>query len=387
LWKKLTLEEGSYKMKIGITCYPTYGGSGVVATELGIELAKRDHEVHFISYEQPFRLDEFHESIFFHEVEMLEYPLFKYPPYSLSLSVKMAQIIESEKLDILHVHYAMPHATSAYLAKKIVGDENIKIITTLHGTDITLVGNHHSFFRITKFSIEQSDGVTCVSEFLKNTTKETFDIKRGMEVIHNFVDTEVYKRDGNRKNLDMIEPDDKVIIHISNFRPVKRISSIIKVFCNISKKVKSKLLLVGDGPEMCKIRNMVSKLDLDNKVIFTGRQNDIIPLLNISDLYMLPSKSESFGLSALEAMSCGVPVIGTSIGGLKEVVEHGISGYICDPGDIKAMSKAAVAILANKKNRIKMGLAARARAKKFDSKNIIEKYVDYYKEVLEGKKT
>ena len=373
-------------MKIGITCYPTYGGSGVVATELGIELAKRDHEVHFISYEQPFRLDEFHESIFFHEVEMLEYPLFKYPPYSLSLSVKMAQIIESEKLDILHVHYAMPHAASAYLAKKIVGDENIKIITTLHGTDITLVGNHHSFFRITKFSIEQSDGVTCVSEFLKNTTKETFDIKRGMEVIHNFVDTEVYKRDENRKNLDMIEPDDKVIIHISNFRPVKRISSIIKVFCNISKKVKSKLLLVGDGPEMCKIRNMVSKLDLDNKVIFTGRQNDIIPLLNISDLYMLPSKSESFGLSALEAMSCGVPVIGTSIGGLKEVVEHGISGYICNPGDIKAMSKAAVAVLANKKNRIKMGLAARARAKKFDSKNIIEKYVDYYKKVLEGKK-
>jgi N-acetyl-alpha-D-glucosaminyl L-malate synthase BshA len=374
-------------MKIGITCYPTYGGSGVVATELGIELAKRDHEVHFISYEQPFRLDEFHESVFFHEVEMLEYPLFKYPPYSLSLSVKMAQIIESEKLDILHVHYAMPHAASAYLAKKIVGDDNIKIITTLHGTDITLVGKHHSFFRITKFSIEQSDGVTCVSEYLKNTTEETFDIKRGMEVIYNFVDTGVYKRDENRKNLDLIEPDDKVIIHISNFRPVKRISSIIKVFCSISKKVKSKLLLVGDGPEMYKIRNMVSKLGLDNRVIFTGRQNDIIPLLNISDLYMLPSKSESFGLSALEAMSCEVPVIGTSTGGLKEVVEHGISGYICDSSDIKAMSKAAISVIANKKNRIKMGLAARARAKKFDSKNIIEKYVDYYNEVLEGKKS
>ncbi len=374
-------------MKIGITCYPTYGGSGVVATELGIELAKRDHEVHFISYEQPFRLDQFHESVFFHEVEMLEYPLFKYPPYSLSLSVKMAQIIESEKLDILHVHYAMPHAASAYLAKKIVGDDKIKIITTLHGTDITLVGKHHSFFRITKFSIEESDGVTSVSEFLKGATIDTFDIKREVEVIHNFVDTEVYKRDENRKNLDMIEPDDKVIIHISNFRPVKRIGSIVKVFCNISKKVKSKLLLVGDGPEMCKIRDMVSKLDLDNKVIFMGRQNDIIPLLNISDLYMLPSKSESFGLSALEAMSCEVPVIGTSIGGLKEVVEHGISGYICDPGDIKAMSKAAIAVLANKNNRIKMGLAARARAKKFDSKNIIDKYIDYYEKVLEGKKT
>ncbi len=373
-------------MKIGITCYPTYGGSGVVATELGIELAKRDHEVHFISYEQPFRLDQFHESVFFHEVEMLKYPLFKYPPYSLSLSVKMAQIIESEKLDILHVHYAMPHAASAYLAKKIVGDDKIKIITTLHGTDITLVGNHHSFFRITKFSIEESDGVTSVSEFLKGATIDTFDIKREVEVIYNFVDTEVYKRDENRKNLDMIEPDDKVIIHISNFRPVKRIGSIIKVFCNISEKVKSKLLLVGDGPEMFKIRNMVSKLGLDDKVIFMGRQNDIIPLLNISDLYMLPSKSESFGLSALEAMSCEVPIIGTSIGGLKEVVEDGISGYICDPGDIKAMSKAAIAILANKNNRVKMGLAARARAKKFDSKNIIDKYIDYYKKVLEGKK-
>jgi L-malate glycosyltransferase len=370
-------------MKIGITCYPTYGGSGVVATELGIELAKRDHEVHFISYEQPFRLDQFHKSVYFHEVEMLEYPLFKYPPYSLSLSVKMAQIIESEKLDILHVHYAMPHAASAYLAKKIVGDDKIKIITTLHGTDITLVGNHHSFFRITKFSIEQSDGVTCVSEYLKNTTRETFDIKRGMEVIHNFVDTEVYKRDENRKNLDMIEPDDNVIIHISNFRPVKRISSIIKVFCSISNKIKSKLLLVGDGPEMCDIRDMVSRFELDSKVIFMGRQNDIIPLLNISDLYMLPSKSESFGLSALEAMSCEVPVIGTSTGGLKEVVEHGISGYICDPEDIKKMSEAAEAILANKKKRIKMGLAARTRAKNFDSKSIIEKYIDYYRKVLE----
>ena len=372
-------------MKIGITCYPTYGGSGVVATELGIELAKRDHEVHFISYEQPFRLDQFHKSVYFHEVEMLEYPLFKYPPYSLSLSARMAQIIESEKLDILHVHYAMPHAASAYLAKKIVGDDNIKIVTTLHGTDITLVGNHHSFFRITKFSIEQSDGITCVSKYLKSTTEETFDIKREMEVIYNFVDTEVYKRDGNRKNLDMIEPDDNVIIHISNFRPVKQIGSIIKVFCNINRKIKSKLLLVGDGPEMCKIRNMVSRLGLDNKVIFMGRQDDIIPLLNISDLYMLPSKSESFGLSALEAMSCEVPVIGTSNGGLREVVEHGISGYICDPDDIKAMSRAAVGVLTNKKNRAKMGLAARERAKKFDSKNIIDRYVDYYKEVLEDK--
>lgn len=371
-------------MNIGITCYPTYGGSGVVATELGIGLASRGHSVHFISYEMPFRLDKYYKNIFFHEVEMLEYPLFKYPPYSLSLSVKMAEIIQSEKLDILHVHYAMPHAASAYLAKKIVGDEKIKIVTTLHGTDITLVGNHHSFHTMTKFSIEQSDGVTCVSEFLKRTTLNTFNICRDMEVIYNFVDTGIYKKSSNYRNTNLIEPEDNVIIHISNFRPVKRIGSIIKIFCNISKKIKSKLLLVGDGPEMCKIRNMVSKLDIDDKVLFMGRQDNIIPLLNISDLYMLPSKSESFGLSALEAMSCEVPVIGTSMGGLKEVVEDGISGYICDPDDIGKMSKIAISILASKKRRIEMGKAARERAKAFDSSRIIDKYLEYYNKILAG---
>jgi len=371
-------------MNIGITCYPTYGGSGVVATELGIGLARRGHSVHFISYEMPFRLDKYYKNVFFHEVEMLEYPLFKYPPYSLSLSVKMAEIIQSEKLDILHVHYAMPHAASAYLAKKIVGDKKIKIVTTLHGTDITLVGNHHSFYAMTKFSIEQSDGVTCVSDFLKRTTLDTFNICRDMEVIYNFVDTGIYKRTNSYRNTNLVETDDRVIIHISNFRPVKRIGSIIKVFCNINSKIKSKLLLVGDGPEMCKIRNMVSKLDLDDKVLFMGRQDNIIPLLNISDLYMLPSRSESFGLSALEAMSCEVPVIGTSLGGLKEVVEDGISGYICDPDDIKKMSKAAISILASKKRRTEMGKAARERAKAFDSNRVIDKYIDYYNKILAG---
>lgn len=369
-------------MNIGITCYPTYGGSGVVATELGIGLASRGHSVHFISYEMPFRLNKYYKNIYFHEVEMLEYPLFKYPPYSLSLSVKMAEIIKSEKLDILHVHYAMPHAASAYLAKKIVGDEKIKIVTTLHGTDITLVGNHHSFHAMTKFSIEESDGVTCVSDFLKRTTFDTFDICRNMEVIYNFVDTDIYKRSDNYGNTKLIESDDNVIIHISNFRPVKRIGAIIKVFCNISRKIKSKLLLVGDGPEMCKIRNMVAELGLDDKVLFMGRQDNIIPLLNISDLYMLPSRSESFGLSALEAMSCEVPVIGTSLGGLKEVVEDGKSGYICDPDDIEKMSKAAISILGSKKKREEMGKAARERAKAFDSRVVIDKYVDYYNKVL-----
>lgn len=369
-------------MKIGITCYPTYGGSGVVATELGKELAKRGHHVHFVSYEMPFRLDRYYKNICFHEVEMLDYPLFKYPPYSLSLSVKMAEIIQSENLDILHVHYAMPHAASAYLAKKIVGGNRIKIVTTLHGTDITLVGNHRSFHSITKFSIEQSDGVTCVSEYLKKTTFNAFDICRDMEVIYNFVDTGAYKRDESQMNTELIEEGEKVISHISNFRPVKKIGSIIKVFCNISKKVRSRLLLAGDGPEMSKIRNMVDRLDLNDRVVFLGRQEDVIPLLNISDIYMLPSKSESFGLSALEAMSCEVPVIGTSEGGLSEVIEDGVSGFICDPNDIEKMSKAAISILTGKKRRAGMGEAARKRAMDFDSSLIIDKYINYYEKVL-----
>jgi N-acetyl-alpha-D-glucosaminyl L-malate synthase BshA len=371
-------------MKIGITCYPTYGGSGVVATELGKELVKRGHCVHFISYEMPFRLDKYYDNICFHEVEMLDYPLFKYPPYSLSLSVKMAEIVQSENLDILHVHYAMPHAASAYLAKKIVGGDRIKIVTTLHGTDITLVGNHHSFHSITKFSIEQSDGVTCVSEYLRKMTFDTFDICRDMEVIYNFVDTSVYKRDDGRMNKGLVEEGEKVITHISNFRPVKKIGSIIKVFCNISKKVQSKLLLIGDGPEMSRIRNMVNRLDLDDRVVFLGRQEDVVPILNISDIYMLPSKSESFGLSALEAMSCEVPVIGTSEGGLREILEDGVSGFICDPNDIEEMSKAAISILTGKRKRAEMGKAARKRALDFDSSLITDKYIDYYKKVLES---
>ena len=370
-------------MNIGITCYPTYGGSGAVATELGIELAKAGHRVHFISYGLPFRLSRFNRNIVFHEVEMLQYSLFKYPPYSLSLSAKMAEVIESENLDILHVHYAMPHATSAYLAKKIAADNKIKFVTTLHGTDITLVGIHGSFYRITKFSIEESDGVTCVSNYLKETTKKTFKIDKEIEVIHNFVDTERYKRtDKNRMNMDFIDKDEKVIMHISNFRRVKNINNIIKVFCLVSREVKSKLILVGDGPDMCNIRGMTSKLNLKDKVIFMGIQDNIIPLLNICDLYMLPSKSEGFGLSALEALSCGVPVIGTSIGGLKEVVEHGKSGFIFDPGDIDSMAESAVKILSSDVKRTGMADEARKRAELFDGSLIVPKYLKYYEKVL-----
>jgi len=370
-------------VNIGITCYPTYGGSGAVATELGIDLAKRGHKIHFISYGFPFRLKRFYKNIFFHEVEMLEYPLFKYPPYSLSLSAKMAEVIETEKLDLLHVHYAMPHAASAYLAKKISGDGRIKFVTTLHGTDITLVGNHQSFFRITKFSIEESDGITCVSNYLKETTLKVFKINKEIEVIYNFVDTEKYKRiKVDRENIGFIDKDDKVIMHISNFRPVKKIENIIKVFCRVTREVKSKLLLLGDGPDLCKIRNMVKRLNLENKVFFPGIQENIIPLLSLSDLYMLPSKSEGFGLSALEALSCGVPVIGTDIGGLKEVIEQGKSGYTFNPVDIDSISEAAIRILKNEEIRLEMSVEARKRAKFFDSKMIVPQYLKYYEKVL-----
>src|SRR4030042_5114671 len=336
-------------MRIGITCYPTYGGSGAVAAELGVELAKMGHVVHFISYGLPFRINSFFKNIYFHEVEMLEYPLFKYPPYSLSLSVKMSEVIEEEKLDILHVHYAMPHATSAYLAQKMVGEDKIKFVTTLHGTDITLVGSHSSFYKITKFSIENSNGITCVSEYLKKSTEEIFRIKKDMRVIYNFIDTQRYKRnmqdDRNQDFSGYIKKGDKVISHISNFRPVKRLQDIIKAFNSISREVQCKLLLVGEGPETVRCRMLVEKLDLKDKVFFLGRYEDIIPILNASDLYMLPSKSESFGLSALEVLSCSVPVIGTNTGGLPEVVIDGKCGYLCDPNDIKSLANMALKLL------------------------------------------
>ena len=373
-------------MRIGITCYPTYGGSGAVAAELGIALAKMGHIVHFISYGLPFRINSYFKNIYFHEVEMLEYPLFKYPPYSLSLSVKMSEVIEAEKLDILHVHYAMPHATSAYLAQKMVGEDKIKFVTTLHGTDITLVGSHSSFYKITKFSIENSNGITCVSNYLKKSTEEIFKIKKDMRVIYNFVDTGRYKRESlDRENVDFlkhIKKGDKVISHISNFRPVKKIQNIIKAFCKISREIQSKLLLVGEGPEAARCKIMVEKLKLEDKVFFLGRYDNIIPVLSASDLYMLPSKSESFGLSALEALSCSVPVIGTNTGGLSEVVIDGKCGYLCDPNDVRSLANRAIEILCSEELAKKMGHEARKRAKLFDGSIIVPQYINYYNEVL-----
>lgn len=367
-------------MKIGITCYPTYGGSGAVATELGIELAKRGHTIHFVSYGLPFRLNHYYENIFFHEVEILEYPLFKYLPYSLSLSAKMAEVIDSEQLDILHVHYAIPHAASAYLAKKI-SSRSIKYITTLHGTDITIVGNHASFFGITKFSIEQSDGISCVSSYLKEATERIFKVNKPMKVIYNFVDTSRYRRKKVPAS-EFTDKGEKILVHISNFRPVKNVENVVKVFFQVHKKVPSKLLMVGDGPEIGNCRQLVNQLDLKDSVCFMGRQDDVVPLLSQADLFLQPSQSESFGLASLEALSCQVPVIGTSIGGLKEVIEGYGCGYVFDPYDVQGMAEAAIRILSVSGLREKMGRAARKRALDFDSNKIVPEYIDFYHQVL-----
>ncbi len=367
-------------MKIGITCYPTYGGSGAVATELGIELARRGHTVHFISYGLPFRLNKYYKKIFFHEVETLEYPLFKYPPYSLSLSAKMAEIIDTEGLDILHVHYAIPHAASAYLATKIA-KRKIKFVTTLHGTDITIVGNHSSFYDITKFSIEQSHGITCVSEHLKEVTQKIFNIKGEMKVIYNFVDTANYRKARTRQ-MNFINKGEQLIVHVSNFRPVKRIDNVIRIFKAVRDKLECRLMLIGDGPEMGAARRLVHQLGLKEYVHFMGRQDNVVSLLSQGDLFLQPSTNESFGLASLEALSCGIPVIGTSIGGLKEVIEGYGCGHVFFPDDLEAMSRAAIGILSDKGLRERMGNAARKRAEDFDSNLIVPRYVDYYKEVL-----
>lgn len=372
-------------MKIGITCYPTYGGSGVVATELGLALAKMGHCVHFISYETPFKLSSFYKNVYFHEVEVIDYPLFKYPPYNLSLSVKMAEIAESERLDLMHVHYAIPHAASAYLAQRMLGRQRFRFITTLHGTDITIVGNHSSFYKITRFCIEESDGITCVSQYLKKATIDTFDIQKDIGVIYNFVDTKVFQRDKKYyRELGLLKKNEKAICHISNFRPVKKIKNILKVFCNVSKEVDAKLLLVGDGPDIGLARELAGKLELTEKVIFLGRQDNVVPVLSVSDLFLLPSTSESFGLAALEALSCGVSVIGTATGGLKEVVVDGSCGSIHDPEDVNSMSRSAVEILSEKKVYERFAANARKRACEFDTQKIVPEYLSYYRKVLEG---
>jgi L-malate glycosyltransferase len=372
-------------MKIGITCYPTYGGSGVIATELGKALALKGHEVHFISYALPFRLANFIENVVFHEVEMSSYPLFEFPLYSLALASKMVEVAEYEKLDLFHVHYAIPHATSAFLAKEMLKNKiDIKIITTLHGTDITLVGLEPSFLPLVKFSIEKSDGVTAVSRFLKEKTLTNYDINKDIHVIPNFVDTELFKPNSDctfRKNV--ASKGEKILVHTSNFRQVKRVSDAIHIFDIVQKEVPSKLILVGDGPDRSECERLVRQLNIMDKVKFLGKQDGLVEILTASDIFLIPSQSESFGLAALEAMSCGLPVISSSVGGLPELVAHNECGFIAEIGDIERMAKYAVDLLTNEKKYRIFSQNARDRAvRKFDINKVVPLYEENYNKVI-----
>ena len=371
-------------MKIGITCYPTYGGSGVVATELGKELAGRGHDVHFISYALPIRLT-MNERIFFHEVEVLSYPLFEYPPYDLVLATKMAEVMTRYDLDILHVHYAIPHSISAYLAKKMLTDRVVPFVTTLHGTDITLVGNDRSYLPITRFGIEQSDAVTAVSEYLRRRTIEEFQVQRPVTVVPNFVDCDVYDRATDKGLRRKFANDDEgILIHISNFRPVKRVEDVIAIFAEVRKKQKARLLMVGDGPERPKAEWLANTHGIAKDVLFVGKQNEMNRLLSVSDILLLPSELESFGLVALEAMACEVPVIATQVGGIPEVVSHGVDGFLYRVGDVSSMAEGCLAILNDPQLSSNMGKAAREHARNdFCASKIVVQYEDLYHHTIQ----
>jgi N-acetyl-alpha-D-glucosaminyl L-malate synthase BshA len=372
-------------MKIGIVCYPTYGGSGVVATELGIELSKRGHEVHFITYKQPVRLELLGSNVHFHEVNVAEYPLFHYQPYELALSSKLVDMAKLHEIEILHVHYAIPHAYAAYMAKQMLLDEGIyiPIITTLHGTDITLVGSQPFYKPAVTFSINQSDAVTCVSESLKKDTLRLFNIKKDIKVVTNFIDLDKHNHEFADCQRSLLAGDDeKIITHISNFRAVKRIPDIIKIFNNIQKVIPSKLLMIGEGPEKKDAKKLAHKLGLQDNVVFLGNSYEIDRILCYSDLFILPSETESFGLSALEAMASGVPVISTNSGGLPEVNVQGISGYLSNVGDIKDMSKNAIHILSDKERLQEFKANARKEAQKFDLHQIVPQYEAIYEETM-----
>jgi N-acetyl-alpha-D-glucosaminyl L-malate synthase BshA len=374
-------------MKIGIICYPTHGGSGVVATELGKELAMRGHTVHFISYQLPFRLDRFQANVFYHEVDMLGYPLFKYPPYTLALVNKIAELAEREKLDIIHAHYAIPHSFCAHMAREVMGDSRIRVVTTLHGTDITLVGSDPSFNRITRFSMEKSDGITAVSQSLREETYNTFAVTKPVEVIYNFINTkQVFRLPGAREQVGCPEGKCRVLVHVSNFRPVKRVPDVVEVFARVRREMPAKLLLVGDGVQRMEAQAAVERLGVKDDVSFLGTQDNILPILSAADLFLLPSSKESFGLGALEAMACNVPVVATQIGGLPEVVVHGETGYLAPMGDVDALSKYALDILSDDNKIRTMGEASRRRTEDmFSSERIVPQYEAFYKEVLNRK--
>lgn len=378
-------------MRIGITCYPTYGGSGVVATELGIELAQRGHQVHFISYSQPIRLTEPHPNIHFHEVEVSQYPLFEYPPYDLALATRMSEVAEIYNLDLLHVHYAIPHSVSAFLAREMTAfgpgrKRHLPYVTTLHGTDITLVGLDASYLPITRFSIEKSDGVTSISNYLREQTLKEFKVQNPIRVIPNFVNCDLYVRDGKTAKYrnEWSQPGEKIVVHLSNFRPVKRVPDVIEIFERIQKEVPAKLVMIGDGPDRSRAERMVVEKKLSERVLFLGKQDEVHEKLPAADLMLMPSTLESFGLAALEAMACEVVPVATNAGGVPEVIDHGIDGFLAEVGDIDTMAKYSIEILSDEERLREMGKLARFKAQStYCASKIIPMYEEFYREVLE----
>ncbi len=372
-------------MKIGITCYPTYGGSGIVATELGKELAEKGHEIHFISYALPMRLNRTTPNIFFHEVQVTNYPLFDHPPYTLALASRMADVAGTLGLDLLHCHYAIPHSVSAFLAKSMLQPKKLPVVTTLHGTDITLVGADRSYLPITRFSIEQSDGVTAVSKFLKQATQETFGIKNEIEVIYNFVNCDIYHPEPRPElRARFAESGEKILIHLSNFRAVKRTDLVVEIFRRVRKELPSVLLMVGDGPERSPAEFLAHRYGIESKVLFLGKRDNIEELIGAADLLLLPSDNESFGLVALEAMACEVPVVVSNVGGLPEVITEGREGYLVEAHNVDAMAQRSLEILSDDSLRHEMGKRGRETAKdRFCSDRIISIYEAYYKKVLD----
>ena len=376
-------------MKIGITCYPTYGGSGVVATELGIELAAAGHQVHFITYSQPFRLTGREHGICYHEVPVSNYPLFEYPPYDLALATRMSEVADYYKLDLLHVHYAIPHSISAYLARQMLAERHHRLpfVTTLHGTDITLVGLDHSYLPITRFGIDQSDGVTAISSYLREMTVKEFAVKREIEVIPNFVNCDVYtplseeaRREGRAQ---FAEPGEKILLHLSNFRPVKRASDVIEIFARVARALPARLLLIGDGPDRSQAEWLAHKLKIQERIHFLGKQAGVSDLLPLADLMIMPSRLESFGLAALESMACRVPTIATAVGGVPELIEDGVNGRLFPVGDVDGMAQAAIDLLTDDTKYSAMANAARQTAqKRYCASKIIPRYEAYYERVL-----
>jgi N-acetyl-alpha-D-glucosaminyl L-malate synthase BshA len=371
-------------MRIGVTCYPTYGGSGVVATELGKAMAQRGHQIHFISYALPFRLQHYDERIFFHEVEMVNYPLLEHSTYAIALAAKMSEVGAQFGLDIFHVHYAIPHAVSAFLARAILGPKAPRIVTTLHGTDITLVGNDRSLFPMTRFALEQSDGITCVSEYLRTKTRDVFNLDRPMEVIPNFVDTRRFLPEPSPTLREHLAPrGERILVHLSNFRQVKRAPDAVRVFAKVRAVMPARLLLIGDGQDRPEALHLAQTLEVKPDVIFLGKQDDVESLLAVADLLLLPSADEAFGLAALEGLSCGVPVVATNVGGVPEVVEDGKSGFLLPVGDVGGMADAALALLTDAPRYAEFRAAARRRAvEHFDIAQIVPRYEAYYRDIL-----